>query len=258
MRRPHFILRQVFVPSPAEAKAKGGSSLPVRQKSGVAGSRNQGIDIRRALGMVKISATEANVVSQSNAIIPAVRAPVQRDRGFYCRSAECSAAALVSEPVRNLSEPSRSRPRRVAVTEGHLWGVAAATVAGGALAGDALAASILAGIDSHHSYILLEAPKDWVLGEHVFEGDGRWIAGDEMVYAPLFCPCTGCQNTQIGEKALAAGQGGYQLIGRAWFFPSRVKSEGFTDSSSPEQLLVPAHVAKNAKNALKEATTPRK
>ncbi|CAM9222192.1 unnamed protein product, partial [Laminaria digitata] len=49
--------------------------------------------------------------------------------------------------------------------------------------------------------VLLEAPRGWMLGDDVLEGEERWMSGDGMVYAPLFCSCSGCRSAHVGEKA---------------------------------------------------------
>lgn len=76
------------------------------------------------------------------------------------------------------------------------------------------------------------------------EGEGRWVAGDGLVYAPLFCSCTGCGSVPVGEVAVGAGLHGQDLIGRAWFYPTRVHFNGVVlDETSPAELLLPAHAA---------------
>lgn len=90
---------------------------------------------------------------------------------------------------------------------------------------------------------MLEAPRSWTLGEYVLEGDGRWIASDGLVYVPLVCSCLGCGSAQVGAKAVGAGLGGEDLIGRAWFFVDRVEADGVDAWDSPQQLVLPANVA---------------
>lgn len=91
--------------------------------------------------------------------------------------------------------------------------------------------------------VFLEAPRHWAQGKHVVEGYGRWVANDGLVYAPLFCACTGCRSAHVGEKAVGAGLGGEHLIGHAWFFTTRVETNGVDNSASPVMLTLPAHVA---------------
>eukprot|EP00903_Cladosiphon_okamuranus_P014456 g13412.t1 len=92
---------------------------------------------------------------------------------------------------------------------------------------------------------LLEFPREgWTRTSCMTEGDGRWVAEDGLVYAPLFCSCTGCGSVPIGEVAVAAGLHGQDLIGRAWFYSTRVHFNGVVlDETSPTELLLPTHAA---------------
>ncbi|CAM9541114.1 unnamed protein product [Ectocarpus sp. 6 AP-2014] len=73
---------------------------------------------------------------------------------------------------------------------------------------------------------VIEVPRGWPLVEKVSQGEGRWVAGDGLVYAPLYCSCPGCRLAHIGEKVIAAGLGFQETIGQAWFFPSLVHAVG--------------------------------
>lgn len=73
---------------------------------------------------------------------------------------------------------------------------------------------------------VIEVPRGWPLVEKVSQGEGRWVAGDGLVYAPLYCSCPGCRLAHIGEKVIAAGLGFQKTIGLAWFFPSLVHAVG--------------------------------
>lgn len=97
----------------------------------------------------------------------------------------------------------------------------------------------------HNTTTLLEVPRGWAPGGGLSEGEGRWVAADGLVYAPLFCSCSGCGSAPVGEKAVGAGLDGRDLIGRAWFFPARVQADGGSvfDETSPKELLLPTYVA---------------
>ncbi|CAM9384847.1 unnamed protein product [Ectocarpus fasciculatus] len=73
---------------------------------------------------------------------------------------------------------------------------------------------------------VIEVPRGWPLVENVSEGEGRWVAGDGLVYAPLYCSCPGCRLAHVGEKVVGAGLGLQDTIGLAWFFPSLVDAVG--------------------------------
>lgn len=78
------------------------------------------------------------------------------------------------------------------------------------------------------------------------------MSDDGMAYAPLFCSCTGCCSVYVGEKAIGAGLGGEDLIGRAWFFTPLVDADGVGDVESPRELALPARLA-----VVDEPPTPR-
>lgn len=229
--------------SPAEAKTTSGSPS-VDKKRDVSASPEQRSNKSTVLGLATSPTGKVKPVSPSNAVVPTPAARGRRDRGFYCRSPECIGGALVSAPNGDTAEPCFFRPRLVSVQESHLCRVAKAVVAA-----NTSVASTVANADSCHSCVL-EAPKGWVLGEYVSEGEGRWVADDGLVYAPLFCSCAGCCRTHVGEKAIGAGLEGFDLIGRTWFFVSVVEAEDL-DSVDPVRLTFPSQMAK-----IKETCTP--
>lgn len=91
---------------------------------------------------------------------------------------------------------------------------------------------------------LLEVPRDWVI--QADEEPGEWVAEDGMVYSQLGCYCYSCTpwKRSLGVKVLAAGLHGADLVGRAWFVPEYVEIKGVDFSASPEEVMLPAHVAK--------------
>lgn len=145
---------------------------------------------------------------------------------------------LVSEP----GGAQGDRPRRVFVRANcHLHHTSAALSSD---CGGAPTTSSGVSADCWHSRTtLFEVPRGWALGEGVSEGEGRWVAGDGLVYAPLCCSCSGCRSAQVGEKAVGAGLCGQDLIGRSWFYSIRVQADGIVDETSPKELVLPAQVA---------------
>lgn len=149
---------------------------------------------------------------------------------FYCRDGIAqNPHALASEAVGSF-DGEATRPRRVTVRGGcHLYSVATASKFEG-------------GESWNNEADLLEAPRGWTLGEHVSEGCGQWVAKDGLVYAPLFCEGKGGDLMHVGEKALGAGLGGEDLVGRAWFFPRVVDTVGVDTSRTQQKLVLPTYV----------------
>lgn len=139
----------------------------------------------------------------------------------------------------------RARPCRVFVrAESHLYRTNASLPAPGCVETPTTASGVVAGRWSDAA-TLLEFPREgWTLTSCVTEGEGRWVADDGLVYAPLFCSCTGCGSVPVGEVAVGSGLRGQDLIGRAWFYPTRVHFNGTVlDEANPRELLLPAHGA---------------
>lgn len=171
------------------------------------------------------------------------RAFKQRPIGFYCRSVGCTRDALVSAPVGAGSmEQACRRQRRVLVDINcHLYRVAASLSSKDFNSTPCSLSGVCA--ERRDTAVLLEAPRGWALGDKVSMGIGRWVSSDGLVYAPLFYSSK-CGSVQVGEKAVGAGLGGENLIGRAWFFPSQVEPEGDLDySASPKVLELPTSAA---------------
>lgn len=155
------------------------------------------------------------------------------------RSLRCKGGVLISEP----GDAQGDRPRRVFVRANcHLYRT---SVALSSDRGETLTTSSWVGAENFlNRTTLLEVPRGWVLGGGVSEGEGRWVAGDGLVYAPLCCSCSGCRSAQVGEKVIGAGLQGQDLIGRAWFYSTRVQDDGgIIDETSPKELLLPTQVA---------------
>lgn len=166
-----------------------------------------------------------------------------RDGTFWCRSVECTGGALISEPVDRCSLGRQTcpppRPRRVAAPANcHLYRNAPSQ----SLVGDDMM-STNSSVDCRAAPVLLEAPRGWMLGDNVTEGQGRWVSDDGLVYAPLFCAHTGCRSVYVGEKAIAAGLGGEDMVGRSWFFAAVVEANGVGEKGSPRELVLPARLA---------------
>eukprot|EP00752_Nemacystus_decipiens_P006081 g5489.t1 len=138
----------------------------------------------------------------------------------------------------------RTRPRRVFVrADSHLYRTNASLPAPGCAEMPPTPSGVSAGW-SGDAATLLEFPREgWTLTSSMTEGEGRWVADDGLVYAPLFCSCTGCGSVPVGEVAIGAGLRGQDLIGRAWFYPTRVHFNGIVlDETFPTELVLPAHV----------------
>lgn len=171
-----------------------------------------------------------------------------RDGTFWCRSAQCTGGALISEPEGrcNLGEQTcpPPRPRRITPPVNcHLYRTAPPTQS---VAGGITTSTSPKGTNPDcgaAAPVLLEAPRGWTLGDYVSEGQGRWMSDDGMVYAPLFCSCTGCCSVYVGEKAIGAGLGGEDLIGRSWFFTALVDADSVVEAGSPRELTLPSRLA---------------
>lgn len=140
----------------------------------------------------------------------------------------------------------RARPRRVFVrAESHLYRANASLPAPGCPETPTTSSGVVSAGWWSDAATLLEFPREgWTLTSCTTEGEGRWVAGDGLVYAPLFCSCTGCGSVPVGEVAVGAGLRGQDLIGRAWFYPTRVHFNGVVlGETSPTELLLPAHAA---------------
>lgn len=138
----------------------------------------------------------------------------------------------------------RARPRRVLVRkESHLYRTNASLPVPDCIKTPTTSSRVCDWWEN--AATLLELPREgWTLTSCMTEGDGRWVAEDGLVYAPLFCSCTGCGSVPVGEVAVAAGLHGQDLIGRAWFYPTRVHFNGIVlDETSPTELLLPTHAA---------------
>lgn len=171
---------------------------------------------------------------------PALR---RQDGGLWCRNG----GPLVSES-HGRATPGfpNDRPCYVFVrANSHLYRTSASLSSG---RGEASASPSAVSPDSRGSgATLLEVPRGHTLGENVAEGEGRWVCDDGLVYAPLHCLCSGCRSTQVGEKAVGAGLGGQDLIGRAWFYLSRVQAVGVVDDdNSPVELALPSSDGRGA------------
>lgn len=84
---------------------------------------------------------------------------------------------------------------------------------------------------------LIEVPAGWEVGQHVSQGQGRWVPRDGLVYASLSCQREYGAPVHVGEKALAAGPGRVHLIGRSWFFPSAIDMDRAEISVTRAELL---------------------
>ncbi|CAM9453258.1 unnamed protein product [Scytosiphon promiscuus] len=165
-----------------------------------------------------------------------VRAPRRQDGVLRCRNG----TLLVSNCRQDaISGVTNDRPRQVLVrANSHLSRTSASLSPG---FGDASASSSRVSTGCRGGgATLLEVPRGFKLPETVAEGEGQWVADDGIVYAPLHCLCSGCRSAQVGDKAVGAGLGGQGLIGRAWFYASRVQAVGIVDDgSSPVELALP-------------------
>lgn len=139
----------------------------------------------------------------------------------------------------------RARPRRVFVRpESHLYRTNASLPAPDCVETPTTSSGVSAGWWSSAA-TLLEFPREgWVLASTMTEGEGRWVADDGLVYAPLFCSCSGCGSVPVGEVAVAASLRGQDMIGRAWFYPTRVHFDGIVlGETSPTELALPTQAA---------------
>lgn len=162
-------------------------------------------------------------------------APSRPDGSLRCHEG----CVLISEP----GDAQGDRPRRVFVRANcYLYRTSAALSSD---RGETPTTSSWTGAENLHSNraTLLEVPRGWALGGGVSEGEGRWVAGDGLVYAPLRCSCSGCRSAQVGERVIGAGLQGQDLIGRAWFYSTCVQGGGgIVDETSPKELLLPSQV----------------
>lgn len=169
---------------------------------------------------------------RDNPDTPAARtdsAPSRAHDRMWCRMG-ASFVMIPAEGFPTAEGTQRARPRRVLVrADCHLYRTNASLPAPGCV----------------ETATLLEFPRQgWTLTSCMSEGEGRWVAGDGLVYAPLFCSCTGCGSVPVGEMAVGAGLHGQDLIGRAWFYPTRVHFDGIVlDETSPRELVLPSHVS---------------
>lgn len=160
--------------------------------------------------------------------------PGRPDESLRCHKG----GVLVSQP----GDAQRDRPRLVFVRANcHLYRTSVA------LSSDhgetPTTSSWVSAENLRNKTTLLEVPQGWVLGGGVSEGEGRWVAGDGLVYAPLHCSCSGCRSAQVGEKVVGAGLHGQDLIGRAWFYSTRVQANGIVDEMNPKELVLPTQIA---------------
>lgn len=159
--------------------------------------------------------------------------------GFYCRkSLGQDSASLALAPIENCESTSEGGddsgdaqlPCLVTVWGGcHLYRIAVELECGD-------------GDDKSSSVDVLEVPRGWRLEKCVSEGDGRWIAKDGLVYAPLYCKGKSGSLVHVGEKVIGAGLDGGHLIGRVWFFPRMVDVEGLGVSKSQGDLVFPTRI----------------
>ena len=204
--------------------------------TGKAVSVIQGTNGRTALQLLSQGSSPGNTTLRHSTKESAVRpdpAPRRPAGSVWCPSGR----VLVSQPA--AGSPAGVSRRVFVRGNCHLYGASAAPPSSAADQCSDWRSKTMA---------LLEVPRGWAPGEGLSEGEGRWVAGDGLVYAPLFCSCSGCGSTPVGEKAVGSGLFGQDLIGHAWFFPARVQTVdgdrvSVLDETNAVELFLPAHAA---------------
>lgn len=239
----HVPSRQMFKNTSADRELTPFSDTTNRIR---AASVIQGTNGRTALQLLS-QGSARQTAPRDNPETPPPRsdpAPSRLHDRMWCRMG-ASFVMIPAEGPPATEGAQRARPRRVFVREDcHLYRTTASLPAPDCVEPPTTPSGASAGWWSNAA-TLLEFPREgWALASCMTEGEGRWVAGDGLVYAPLFCSCAGCGSVPVGERAVGAGLHGQDLIGRAWFYPTRVHFEGIVlDETSPRELLLPAHVA---------------
>lgn len=198
------------------------SNPPDDAANGGAASLTQGTDGRTALQLLSQGTTNVPRVNPTITAHEKPRAdpePKRPEGSLWCRKG----GALISGAPRGAISGvgGVDGPHRATARAGtHLYRTNVA------LTSDWTTSSGGRENDLRDEATVIEAPRGWPLVESVSEGEGRWVAGDGLVYAPLYCSCPGCGLAHIGEKVIAAGLGSQEAIGLAWFFPSLVHAVG--------------------------------